>query len=300
MANLGDEDGEAPVFMLIAGDPGTAKTGALVALIEAGFKLRILDYDGNLDPLRPFVKNKAMLRNVDAMYFEDKMRVGNGFMQAEGIPTAFKGALDALDEWKYTTKKGVAVSLGKSRDWGSDTIVVLDSLTQMGDAAFSRSQKFLNRTPANTTQQVWQLAMSEQLKFIKRLTNRDEVRHHVIVLAHLKIISPKDTQKDDSDLTKQLKERIAEIVPTKLHPRALGYELPQVIAGEFPNFIKTESVVKFRDVKRIIRTQPDGLLDLKVAAPGVPAELPIDDGLLTIFKALAPQAVETVQRGVSK
>lgn len=303
MANLATNAGENPVRMMIGGEPGTAKTGALVALVNAGFKLRILDFDSNLEPLKAYCKPE-MLANVDAITFVDKMRVGASFMEPIGIPTAFSDALRALDHWRYYTDTNEFITLnptpgrevtdlGHSKDWGPDTIVVLDSMTAQGEAAFRRAQKLMNKTPANTTQQVWNLAMSEQLNFIKKLT-KSGAKHHVIVLAHLKIIAPKDTNRDDSDLTKELKSRLVEFVPTKYFPRALGYELPQTMAGEFPTFIKTESkLLPGNKIKRIIRTQPDGLLDLKV--PGnVPSELSIETGLLEIFKVLSPQAVKLV------
>src|ERR1700733_9823756 len=132
--------------ILVVGYPGTAKTGSLASLLNAGYKLRMIDFDGNADPLLQYA-DTAMLKNLDIAYFEDRMRSGQSFIEPVGIPTAFANALRQLDDWKTQDAEGKEVSLGSSSDWGPDTIVVLDSLTKMGDAAFRRAMKLLNKTP---------------------------------------------------------------------------------------------------------------------------------------------------------
>lgn len=283
-----------PVRCLLLGHPGAGKTGALAPLLNAGFKMRMLDFDGNLEPLLQFT-DPGKLSNLDVLHFEDKMRLGSGFMEPVGIPTAFKNALNALDNWVYE-EGGEKIDLGCSKDWGPDTIVVVDSLTKMGDAAFRRAQKMLNKNPTNTTQQVWGLAMAEQLAFVERLTSTSN-RHHTIVLAHMKIIAPKDSGKGDSELTEDLKKRMAEVVPTRYYPRALGYELPQTIGGEFSTALVMETEYVGMKARRYLKSIPSELLDLKIPAPNFPAKLDIADGMLTVFKALSPGSVELVMKG---
>lgn len=292
MANAAKLLNYAPVRALAVGYPKAGKTGMLAVLANAGFKLRILDFDGNLEPLLLHLKPEAYSR-VDAIYFEDKLRKGAQFIEPVGIPTAFTNALNAMDEWKYTEEDGTEVNLGASKDWGPDTIVVLDSLTKMGDAAFRRAYKMLGKNPSNITQQVWMLAMNEQAAFIEKLTSNIN-KFHVIVLAHLKMISPKDIQKGDEDLTKELKQRVADLVPTRYFPRALGQELPQVIGGEFPTLIQVKAKYRGNKAIRVIETVANESIDLGVPAPDLPAELPLETGMLTIFKALSPGSVDLV------
>ena len=296
---------ERTVRMMVVGYPGTAKTGLLAVLVDAGFKLRVLDYDGNLDPLYGY-SDPAMHGNISALHFEDPIKVGPTFTAPTGVPQAFVNGLHAMDRWRCFADTGEFVppnakpaegreiiDLGSSKDWGPDTIVVLDTLTKMGDAAFYRAMALLGKTPANMTIQGQMLAQNEQLAFIKKLRSPSN-RFHVIVNSHLKTISPKDVQKGDTDLTQELKQRIADVVPTKLFPRALGQELPQHIGGEFSTLVKAESKpMAGGRVKRVIRTQPEAFLDLKVPARA-PAELPVENGLLHLFNALAPQAVAAV------
>lgn len=294
MANAAKMAGEVPVRALIVGYPGAGKTGTLASLIDAGYKIRMLDYDGNTEPIFAYVKDQSKLANVDIVHLEDKMRTGTRFTEPAGLPTAFKQGLDMMDRWKYTEVDGTVVDLGASKDWGFDTIVVLDSLTEMGEAAKRRVASLQNKGPGTITQQTWLIAQGEQEAFISRLTSTSN-RFHVIVMAHLTMVGPKDIMKDDTDLTKELKERTANLVPTRLFPSALGQALPPKIGGHFPTLLRVEP--KFLPggvVQRIIRTIPLPELDIKVPAKNLPPTLPIEDGMLTIFKALTPASVAAV------
>lgn len=276
--------------IMIVGYPGSAKTGSLAPLLDAGFKIRMLDFDGNPDPLYQYAKPSSLAR-LDVAYFEDKLRTGLGFTEPAGVPTAFANALKQMDDWKTTDASGQAATLGASKDWGLDTIVVLDSLTKMGDAAFRRAMKLLNKTPANVTDRVWGLAMQEQSAFIEALTSANNP-HHVIVLAHLKMVGPSDIRQGDSELTQQIKNTLAEIVPTRLYPSALGRQLPQQIGAEFPIMIEATKDVRNGKVTRHLNLAPKELLDVKYPGAITEAKLPIESGLLTVFQALSPGSVE--------
>lgn len=285
------------VRALLVGYPGAGKTGSLACLLNAGFKIRMLDYDGNTEPLIRWA-NPAMLDNLDVLYFEDKKRVGSGFHEPIGIPSAFANGLKAMDKWEYE-ENGVTVDLGSSKDWGPDTIVVLDSLTSMGDASMDRAMKLSNKTKLNNTDRVWGLAMGEQHEFIKKLTSPSN-RFHVIVLAHLKMIGPKDIRHGDSQLTQDIKQQVGSMIETRLFPSALGWQLPQVIGGEFPTLLEITSSVRAGHAKRVIRTVPRPELDVKLPAVLAEKELDITDGMLHIFRALSPQSVALVQGETNK
>lgn len=275
-----------PVRMMIVGYPGTAKTGMIASLANRGYKIRMMDYDGNSQSLLTYT-NPEMLKNIDIVYLEDKMRNGDRFIETTGIPTAFRSGLDLMDEWKYTEPDGTKISLGRSKDWGCDTIVVLDSLTTMGLASFRRQQSLSNKTPLNTTEQVWGLAMAQQEAFIEKLTSETN-NFHVIVLAHLKIVGPKDLRKDDDDVTKAIKTEMQELIPNRLFPSALGKALPPVIGGHFPILIEATNEFKASGVNRIIRVVPRPELDLKLPSKVSFDKASVTDGLAKIFAELAP------------
>lgn len=296
MANAAKLLSDRRVFALVVGYPGSGKTGALSPLIDAGFKIRMMDFDGNPDPLFEYVKDKSKLENVDIVHLDDKLRAGQRFIEPMDVVnnSAFKRGLDLMDQWKYKEADGTEVNLGKSKDWGPDTIVVLDSLTSMGAAAFRRVRALLNKTATNTTQQVWGIAQGEQEDFIRKLKNPDN-RFHVIVLSHLVMIGPEDVKEDDKDLTKELKERIAQIVPTRLYPSALGKKLPQNIAQHFPTVLRAQA--KYgpgNTVTRRLFLAPTEEVDLKIPAAKIEPILPIETGMLTVFQALSPSSVALV------
>lgn len=276
-----------PVRAMIVGYPGTAKTGMLASLANMGYKIRMIDFDGNSQSLLTYT-DKDKLANIDIVYLEDRMRNGERFIETTGIPTAFRAGLDLMDEWKYTEPDGTKVSLGKSRDWGCDTVLVLDSITTMGLASMRRQMSLSNKTPLNNTDSVWGLAMGQQEAFIEKLTSESN-NFHVVVLSHLKMVGPNGVRSGDDDMTKQLKERVADLVPTRLFPSALGKALPPVIGGHFPILIEAANEFDTRGVaKRIIRVVPRPELDLKLPSKVSFDKADIKDGLARIFAELAP------------
>ena len=79
MTNAGNLLASTPARIMIVGYPGAGKTGALACLANAGYKLRILDFDGNLEPLLDNLDDRAVPL-VDAIHFEDELRSANKFI----------------------------------------------------------------------------------------------------------------------------------------------------------------------------------------------------------------------------
>ena len=286
MANAAQLLTSTPGRILLEGYPGAGKTGALCCLVNAGLKLRVLAYDmaANFQPLLQYC-DRDKLANVDIVFFEDKLRNGAKFIETVGIPTAFADGLKMMDRWKYKDEKDNEVDLGQSKDWGPDTVVMLDSLTAMGEAAKRRAMAMLNKTPLNSTQQMWGLAMQDQFNFLMKLLSSSN-RFHVIVTAHLKTVGPKDILPTDESTTKDIKERLVELVPTRLYPSALGQQLPPQIGALFSTVLLVET--KYgpgSKVSRVMRSCLDSSIDLKMPAVGLPDTLPQESGLLQVLEA---------------
>ena len=288
MTNLADVD-VIPARILMLGWQGGGKTGALACLANAGFKLRILDFDGKQGhPLERYIKREC-LANVDVVTLADKLRDTQKFIGVSGLPTAFSGAFKLMDHWRYTRRDGldeIEVDLGRSRDWGPDTIVVLDTGTAMGRAAKRRTLALNNRTPLNARDSDWGAAMEDEAAFLEKLCSLSN-RHHVIVNYHMKWLGPREERKGDADAVKDIKEREADLIPTRLYPSAMGSKnAPQNIGQYFHTTLLVEpKYLAGGKVKRMIYTQPRPELDLKLAAD-LDAALPLETGLLTIFSAL--------------
>ena len=109
---------------------------------------------------------------------------------------------------------------------------------------------------------------------------------HVIVTFHLKMIGPKAPRKGETEVATAAKEAAADMIPTRLCPSALGWLLPPMIGGNFPISILAEAQTKGMKTRRVLRTTACENIDIKLALQGLPAELPIEDGMLQIFTAL--------------
>lgn len=283
MANAADMKKRKPVRMMVVGFPGSAKTGMLASLANMGYKLRIMDFDGNTDPLIQYTKPE-FLKNIDIVSFQDKMKMGPKYLEPAGVPTAFSDAMKLMNRWKYKDPySGLDVDLGQPQDWGCDTVVVLDSLTSNGAAAKRRVMALNNKTLDNTTQAIWGISMDQQDAFVDLLTSEAN-GFHVIVLAHLKMIGPKEINSKDEQANKELQERMIDLIPSRYYPSALGNALPQTIGGHFPTLIEATS----EKGKRFIRTIPRPELDLKVPSIQNLNGTPIETAYQKIFEALAP------------
>lgn len=272
------------IRMLLIGWPGGGKTGAVSSLLDAGFKVRMIDLEGNYTPLLNYADPRAVAQNLDVLTFQDKLQNLDKFIAPVGVPTAFNDTLKALKDWKTEDPEGNIKSLGATKDWGPDTIILLDSLTALGEAAFRRARVMSNKTPMNTTQAVWGLAVDDQVNTLKILNNRAK-GYHVIVTGHLQMISPREIAKDDDDTVKEIKEAVADLIPTRLFPKGITKNSSQTIAKEFDLVLLAESAFDKKDKpyhRLVTVSRPE--LDLKAPSPRMLPEYPIETGLATIFE----------------
>lgn len=285
---------DVPFRGAIVGYPGSGKTGALAALANAGLKIRVVAFDkkGNMQTL-PQYTLPEFRHNIDIVLVEDKLKMGAKTIEVDGQPDAFKRGVNLLDNWEDVKPDGTKYSLGSSKDWGLDTVVVLDTITSMGDAAKRRAKFLLNATNPNDDR-VFGAAMGEQEHFIERFMASSN-RHHSIVLSHLRIIGPRDTRKGDSEIAQQMKREVADLIPTRLYPSALGWQLPQQIGRHFPNIILAKQKTMMGKDKHFLQLTSDLDLDLRFTGTDLPKELPIETGMVTIFDAVSPGWREAVK-----
>src|SRR5215471_588653 len=126
MTSLANHQSNEYTKMLIMGDSGSGKTGALTSLVALGYKLRILDYDNGLETLKQFVLKQCpeKINNVEYRTLRDRRVASPLGPVIQGQPKAFVDGLKMLDRWKYDE-----VDFGVPSEWGPDTIFVLDSLS---------------------------------------------------------------------------------------------------------------------------------------------------------------------------
>lgn len=261
MPSLASHQSSATTKMLLIGDSGSGKTGALTSLVEAGYKLRILDFDNGLDSLVAQVNQrcKEKMNNVDFFSLRDKLKSSPTGPILDGMPTAFTRAVNLLDRWKYDD-----VDLGKSSDWGDDVVVVIDSLTFLSEAAFNWATA-MNPT-AKDRRQIYGAAQ-EAVENVISLMTSSNMKPNVIIIAHIKYMDrPDGTQKG--------------------YPTSIGNALSPKIPAFFNNVVLCETQGFGQSLKRILRVQTTALVDTKSPASfKLPPTLPIESGLADFFKA---------------
>ena len=97
MPTLENYKAEKPIKMLVMGDTGTGKTGALASLANTGYKLHILDYDNGLDILSTKVKPE-FLKNIEYETLTEKKVARGGQVLIQGTPKSFAKGLQLLTE----------------------------------------------------------------------------------------------------------------------------------------------------------------------------------------------------------
>lgn len=255
--------------LLLIGDSGSAKTGSLASLAKAGYNLRILDFDNGLDVLVSLLKDDpdAMSRVI----FEtctDKLKGIGANVVPDGPPKAFSKALNLMTHWKVG-KEGDPdyYDLGKVSSWGPQDVLVIDSLTFMGNAAMRFVLAANMRAPGTKRIQDFGEAMGK-IEDVLALLYSDEINCNVIITSHIKYTS--DESGDENK---------------KGYPNALGSKLSPVIGRYFNSILLTETIGTGASAKRVINTASKGIIECKHPCPlNMPPKFDVSVGLAEFFK----------------
>jgi hypothetical protein len=250
--------------MILLGDSGAGKTSALATLANAGYKLRILDFDNGLDILGEYLKDKEAIERVDYHTLRDGLTTA----------TAYKRALALLKDWKTDDKK----SLGSVRDWGEDTVLVIDSLTFLSQAIIKNTLQFNGRKLTDQLQQQdWGTANRDLANLINFLTNDEEgegLKCNLIVMSHIQFVE---------DATGK----------AMAYPVATTRAFSTTVPAYFNVMMRLDR--KPGKTAPILRTQSDHRMSLKSTNPSkIPAEIEGAD-LSVVFKAMQSNIKEKTE-----
>lgn len=277
MPSLSHHQSNDYVKLLLLGDAKSGKTGSLVSLVTAGYKLRILDFDNLLDILKYMILEQCpdKIENVEFRSLRDKRKATALGHVVDGQAKAFPDAIKMIDHWKYTSDDGELIDLGRPDAWGSDCILILDSLSRLCDAAWDfreplvpkgKSGDYDVRALYGDTQDAVEAVLAH-LTSPRFCTN-------VIVIAHGQYMElPDKTQ--------------------KIFPQGVGQKLSPKIPQYFPNYVR----YKNQNGKRTIQLNSDAMIDLANTNPTAFAgkSLPIETGLAEFFAALRNPAKPVAQ-----
>ncbi len=257
MADLFDETEEKFVKMMLIGDSGAGKTGALASLAAAGYKLRIVDMDNGIAPLREIIKKQHPGVKIDVQFetFRDEFKA-TAFGTSLVMPAkAYMKASQTMNKWTDGTKPS---------EWGSEYIYIVDSFTLLCQAARNQAESL---APNVKDPRQWFYSAQQAGEHFLAAIFGPNFKTNVIVLTHI-------TDIEQNDGTK------------RGFPSAIGQALSRHIAKYLNDLFIVETKGQGSNRKRIIRTVPNGQTDAKSAALSLPSELPVESGLATIFETL--------------
>lgn len=258
MTSLADHHASSLVKMLYIGDSGTGKTGSLVSLVAAGYKLHVLDLDNGLDVLAQYIRRDCpdKLANVDFETRRDKYKSTNAGPVIVQPVRAFADALALMTKWSDDSDPS---------KWGDNTILVLDSLSAFSRAAFEWAK---SANPSTKDPRQWFYAAQQAVESAIALLTSEDFATNLIVISHVNL-----TELPDGTV--------------KGFANAVGKAMGPIIPRYFNNLILAESSGSGQNVKRVLRTLPTGIVDLKTSAPFKIADrLDLSSGLATIFSNL--------------
>lgn len=275
MPSLSKHQSNDFVKLLLIGDAKSGKTGSLISLLKAGYKLRILDLDNLLDILAKLIQEECplLIDNVEFRTIRDKRKMTAEGPIIDGAPKAFIDSTKMLDRWKYDD-----IDLGAPATWGPDCILVIDSLSRLCDSAYDWCEAVIPRGRSGEFdgRAVYGNAQDAIESMLAMLTSKS-FECNLIVIAHGQYMEQEDGT-------------------TKIFPQGVGQKLSPKIPQYFPNYIRYKNI----GGKRTIQLTSDGMIDLANTNPNaMPGKtLPIETGLADFFAVLRepPQAPSKVTK----
>lgn len=244
------------IKVLLVGDSGTGKTGAIPSLVKVGYHVHVLDFDnkvsGGILPILVKRDCPDKMSNVDFEPLRDKLKSSAVGPIPDGMPTAFTRGLALMDKWSDGTVPA---------QWGAEHVLVVDSLTFLADSAFAWA-KAMNPSVKDPRQ--WFYTAQQAVENTIALLTSHNFGTNVVVIAHISWQSrPDGTMKG--------------------YPASVGTALGPTIPAYFENMAQCHIV----GGKRLIQTTPTALIDLKnPAAFRMLPSIPVETGLADFFKTL--------------
>lgn len=268
MPSLADHQSNTLAKVLLIGDSKSGKTGSLIELVKAGFKLRIIDTDNLLDVLRQYILRECpdKINNVEYRTIRDERKAGALGPVIAGKPKAFMTAIKMIDEWKYTDEAtGNVIDYGRPDEWGPDCILVIDSLSRLCDAAYDHYEPLVPRGSKGDfdARAVYGNAQDGIESLLAHLTS-ESFRTNVIIIAHVAYQEMPDKS-------------------VKGFPQGVG----QKLSPKIPQYFSSVILYTNKNGKRSIRTNSTPLIDLANPMPfEISPDLPYPEGIATIFETL--------------
>lgn len=265
MPSLDQHSSSDIIKMILIGDSGTGKTGSLVSLVKAGYKLRIMDFDGLLRVLVEQIKVQCpdKMKNVNYISFADELKASDAGPIPKGIPKAFNNAMRALEKWE---------DLGDPGEWGPDCVLVIDTFTRVSDCALRWGETM---TPKGSSGKSDGRAgfYTAQQAIIELMTalNAESFKTNVILIAHVAY-----QDRGDGNI--------------RGFPRAVGKAINTEIPGFFEHILVAERSGTGGNSVRTIKAVTNGMVETKSPIlhlhPELAQPMELNTALAKYFKAV--------------
>jgi hypothetical protein len=249
MPNISEHPSTELVKMLLVGDSGSGKTTQLAKLANAGYNVRVMDFDAGLDPVRYYLTDEGASR-----FHYVTLRDG---MEGKSVD-AIKRASALLANWKTETE-----DFGPITSWTNKDVLVVDSLTFMGIAAVNEVLAFRGVKLFTQPSQADWGAAGRTTEWIVRFLTDDEVKCNVIFTSHINYIED-------------------ELGVKRMYPTSVGSKQPTLLGRYFNTVVRLDYKTGKDGGKRSLRTASDHKMGLKAASNKVPEEMDAD--LAELFK----------------
>lgn len=287
MAKLSDHQSSVTTKMLLIGDSGAGKTGALASLAGAGYNLRIIDTDNGLDILKNLLCDpnspygKAAADRVDSESITDKMKPSGTGQLIPAKATVWQRTVGLLNDWKPTTENPRISNFGPVSTWTSNEVLVIDSLTTLANAAMNFVLSMNARLGQRPQQSDWYVGQ-QLLESLLQMLYDENVKCNVIINCHIAYIGEENG-------------------PAKGYPNSLGKALSPKMGRYFNSILMAQTIGQGKSAKHRILTKSVGVVELKNVAPNkVPADYPLETGLADYFRDIrAPVISAAPPAGIS-
>lgn len=261
-----------PIKMIVEGESGTGKTGALASLISAGYNVRVMDFDNGMDALLDLLTGSLYKpesrSHLDYVTLTEPMRILNGKI-VPAKASVWSRTISLLDHWKHDN-----VDLGKISTWTDKDVLVLDTLSTLGTAAKNYHLALNGKLLADATQNenLRNIGGAQNyLDSLMQLLFDESIKCNIIVNTHIV------WAKEDGRNPEQGEQNVV----LYAFPAAIGKSFSAKVSKYFNTVLVTKKVGPV--LKIYTKDQPN--ISTKTAAPTkTKREYPIQTGLADFFK----------------
>lgn len=275
--------------LLYLGHTGAGKTGSLVSLAAAGYRVRILDLDRGCEIIRDYLFNpKSIYTRPHQLWPEPSdfasrisyVTITEGY-NLQGTKATPKG--DSwhkinmlLNDWRDGDDRP-----GNLTKWGPQDVLVIDGLSRLCESAMNFqlamnghlvSGPQVGASGANDYTQAYKL-ITDFFDLLKC----DDIKCNIIMVCHIQFME-------------QAGPQITASRDVKGFPQTVGRLISPKVGQYFNHSLLAKSSGNGPSVKRVIVTNNDENIELKTVAPlRVPREYPLETGLAQYFADIRQQ-----------